>query len=163
MLSMLIIWGVGLANAQSVIEPFVLGREPQTFVNVGWTAGASLAETPGIFAGGTAGISRITGNQWVGATADILLDTGSGINLLVGPKVGLLVLGVDAGFAARSDFRNPIVTGGYGRAEVNLGVVSWYYRAVVWPVESALSTTHQLGVSMKFPQQLGYKPRVVYR
>ena len=141
-------------------QSFQVGVEPNVFLSFGGTSGLSLSSTNGGFVGVETTLSRVYGNRLVGLTGDVLWDTGfGGLTATVGPRVGVLVFALDGGVGLRSDFDMSPTVGGQVRTMLNLGFGSLYYRVGFWPGAVELSTVHQLGFGIKFPQQLGYKPR----
>ena len=148
-------------QSQEVQTPsFQVGVKPNVFLSFGGTSGLSVSSSNGGFVGVETSLSRIHGNRLVGLTGDLLWDSGfGGLTATVGPRVGALVFALDGGVAVRSDFEQPPAVGAQVRTLLNLGFGSMYYRVGFWPDAAELSTVHQLGVGMKFPQQLGYKPR----
>ena len=141
-------------------DAFQVGVEPTTFLSFGATSGLSLSSNNGLFVGLESAISRVNGNRLFGLSGDVLWDTGlDGVSATIGPRVGLLIVSVDGGVSVRHDFEGAVEVGSQLRAICNLGFGSMYYRVGFWPETEALSTVHQLGISLKFPQQLGYKPR----
>ncbi len=160
-------FGQGVADSptQTLVQSpqtsaFQVGVEPKVFVSLGATSGASISSTNGGFVGLETTVSRVNGNRLVGLSGDVLWDTGlGGIAATLGPRVGLLILAADGGISVRQDFDGVLEVGSQLRAICNLGIGSIYYRAGFWPQSEELSTVHQLGISIKFPQQLGYKPR----
>lgn len=153
----------GAEQEQSQATPapsFQVGVKPNVFLSFGGTSGLSVSSSNGGFVGGEASLSRIHGNRLVGLTGDVLWDTGfGGLTATVGPRIGALVFALDGGVSVRSNFELPPTVGSQVRALLNLGFGSMYYRVGFWPGAAELSTVHQLGVGIKFPQQLGYKPR----
>jgi len=139
---------------------FQVGVEPRVFVSFGGMSGVSISSVNGGFVGLEAAVSRVNGNRLVGLSGDVLWDSGlGGVSATMGPRVGLLMAALDGGVSVRQDFDGTLEVGSQLRAICNLGVGSFYYRAGFWPNADELSTVHQLGISIKFPQQLGYKPR----
>ena len=141
-------------------DAFQIGVEPSTFLSFGATSGLSLSSKNGVFVGLESAISRVNGNRLFGLSGDVLWDTGlGGVSATIGPRMGLLMVSIDGGVSLRHDFDGASEVGSQMRASCNLGFGSMYYRVGFWPETEALSTVHQLGLSLKFPQQLGYKPR----
>lgn len=151
--------------AQALVESrqtaaFQVGVEPKMFVSFGVESGMSISSANGGFLGLETSMSRVNGNRLVGLSGDVLWDTGlDGISATIGPRVGLLLFAVDGGVGFRHKFDSSIDVGSQVRVLLNLGIGTVYYRAGFWPDAEELSTVHQLGISVKFPQQLGYKPR----
>ena len=150
-------------TASSLMEqPFTIGVDPKTFVSFGGTSGLSLASEHGIFTGVEASIARVNGNRSIGINGDVLWDTVlQGASISVGPRFGVLMFALDGGVGLRTDFDAGVELGSYIRTSLNLGFVSTHYRFGLWPEADELATVHQLGVSLRFPQQLGYAPRTV--
>lgn len=139
---------------------FQVGVEPKIFVSFGAMSGVSMSSTNGGFVGVETAMSRVNGNRLVGLSADVLWDSGlGGVSAMMGPRVGLLMIAVDGGVGVRHNFDGTSEVGSQLRALCNLGIGSIYYRVGFWPESEELSTVHQLGISVKFPQQLGYQPR----
>ena len=142
------------------MDAFEVGVKPRVFVSLGATSGLSVSSTNGGFVGLETGVSRVNGNRLVGFSGDVLWDSGlGGLVATVGPRVGLLVLAVDGGISVRQDVDQSSEVGVQLRTLLNLGIGSMYYRVGLWPEAEELSTVHQLGMSLRFPQQIGYKPR----
>ena len=141
-------------------ESFQVGVEPHIFLSVGGTSGLSVSSNNGAFIGVETALSRINGNRLMGLSADALWDTGlGGVSATVGPRFGVLMFAIDGGISVRHDFDRPTEVGSQIRTLLNLGFGSIYYRVGFWPSAEELSTVHQFGFSLKFPQQFGYKPR----
>lgn len=139
---------------------FQVGVKPNVFLSFGGTSGLSVSSSNGGFVGVETSLSRIHGNRLVGLTGDLLWDSGfGGWTATVGPRIGTLVFALDGGVSVRSNFDMPPEIGSQVRALLNLGFGSMYYRVGFWPDAAELSAVHQLGIGIKFPQQLGYKPR----
>ena len=142
------------------MDAFEVGVRPRVFVSFGATSGLSVSSTNGGFIGLETGVSRVNGNRLVGLSGDVLWDSGlGGFSATVGPRVGLLVFAVDGGISVRQDAVRASEMGAQLRTLLNFGIGSMYYRVGFWPEAEELSTVHQLGVSLRFPQQIGYKPR----
>ena len=149
--------GIGVAAAQSVNETYVIGVRPKTYLSIGTTSGVSMSNGTGVFVGGMTGISRVRGNHLLGVTTECLYDSNvSGVMGTLGPKLGLLIGEVDLGFAFSTGHKSS--RGGYIRAGMNFGVVSVNYRILML----SEAPIHHIGMSLKFPQQLGYRPRMDY-
>ena len=137
-------------------QPFQIGVQPDVFWSVGGTSGLSLSSNNGVYAGVETSLSRVNGNRLIGLATDAIWDSGlQGVSATVGPRVGLLMFAMDGGVSIRSDFVDPVETGGQLRVLLNLGFGTVYYRTGFWPNTDELSTVHQLGMSLKFPQMLG--------
>jgi len=145
--------------------PFVIGVHPTHFFSVGMTGGGTVSSTNGGYIGIESSMSRVHGNRLLGLSADVVWDSAlNGASMTIGPKVGLLMLAMDGGLGVRSDFdfTESVELGMYGRVGLNLGLGGLYYRMGWWPESDELSVMHHVGVSIKIPQQLGYKPRTPY-
>ena len=150
-------------NVDNPEQPFEIGVHPKTFVSVGGTTGIGVSDNKGVFAGLNATVSRVNGNSLIGATGDVTWDASSNqLVATVGPRVGKLMFALDGGLAIRSDFTESAL-GGQVRGSLNLGLGSVYIRTMLWPqTDGGVSAVTQLGFSVNFPQQLGYKPRTTY-
>lgn len=150
---------VSMASAQSVSEPYVIGVRPKTYLNIGGASGLSVSNGTGLYAGGAFGVSRVKGNHTLGVSTELFYDSNlKGLTGTLGPKVGLLIGELDGGVVMNTG--SDLTTwGGYARLGLNFGLASSYYRVLVL---SERTTTHHIGVTLKFPQQLGYRPRVEY-
>lgn len=148
---------------QEVLEqPFQIGVQPDIFLTIGGTSGISLSSVNGGFVGVETSLSHINGNRLVGLSGDVLWDSGlGGVSATVGPRVGFLMLAMDGGVSVRTDFTTPREIGAQLRWLLNLGFGTIYYRTGFWPKADELSTVHQIGFGLKFPQTLGYTPRPV--
>ena len=144
-------------------QPFEIGVHPKTFVSVGGIGGVTVSGNTGSFVGLNAAVSRVNGNNFIGVTGDVAWDVSSNqLVATVGPRAGKLLFTLDGGLAVRSDFSDTEI-GAQMRGSLNLGLSSVYVRAMMWPqIDDALSSMLQLGFSINFPQQLGYKPRTTY-
>ena len=141
-------------------DAFEIGVKPRVFVSLGATSGLSISSQNGGFVGFETAVSRVNGNRLVGLSGDVLWDSGlRGFSATVGPRVGLLVGAVDGGISVRQEIEGAPEVGAQLRTLLNLGIGSMYYRVGFWPESEELSTVHQLGLSLRFPQQIGYKPR----
>ena len=150
---------VSMASAQSVSESYVIGVRPKTYLNIGGTSGVSIVDTTGLYAGGVLGFSRVKGNHTLGVSTEWFYDSNlTGLTGTLGPKVGLLMGELDGG-AVMNTGSDSTTWGGYARLGLNFGLASSYYRVLVL---SERTTTHHIGVTLKFPQQLGYQPRLEY-
>ena len=101
-----------------------------------------------------------TPGKWVGATTGISVDVGQGQTLFtLGPKFGVLAIGVDGGLGVRTlrDFDSEL--GVQVRPQLNLGLLAIFYRYGYWPSANGLPHTHQLGLTVKIPKALTYSPR----
>lgn len=154
---------VNKTNVDTPEQPFEIGVHPKTFVSVGGTGGVGVSDNKGVFAGLSATVSRVNGNSLIGATSDLTWDASSNqLVATVGPRVGKLMVALDGGLAVRSDFTESEM-GGQVRGSLNLGLGSVYIRTMLWPqTDGGVSAVTQLGFSVNFPQQLGYKPRTTY-
>tara|TARA_B100001093_G_scaffold504166_1_gene559575 strand:+ start:209 stop:733 length:525 start_codon:yes stop_codon:yes gene_type:complete len=142
------------------VDAFEVGVRPRVFVSLGATSGLSVSSQNGGFVGLETAVSRVNGNRLVGLSGDVLWDSGlGGFSSTVGPRVGLLVVAVDGGISVRQEIEGTPEVGAQVRTLLNLGIGTMYYRVGFWPESEDLSTVHQLGVSLRFPQQIGYKPR----
>ena len=142
------------------MNAFEVGVKPRVFVSLGATSGLSLSSESGVFVGLESGVSRVNGNRLFGLSGDILWDSGlGGFSATVGPRVGILVIALDGGISVRQKIERSAEVGAQLRTMLNFGIGSMYYRVGFWPESEELSTVHQLGVSLRFPQQIGYKPR----
>lgn len=150
---------VSMALAQSVSEPYVIGVRPKTYFNIGGTSGVSFSDGKGLYAGGTLGVSRVKGNHTLGVSTEWLYDSNlTGLTGTLGPKVGLLMGELDGG-AVMNTGADSTTWGGYARLSLNFGILSSHYRVLVLTKQSPVN---HIGVTLKFPQQLGYRPRVEY-
>ena len=130
---------------------FRIGVQALTVSSLGLTAGAAFAADNGWYLGAQYGLSRVRGNRLFGANTDLFYD-GSMNNAIwtVGPKVGVLALGLDAGLAVQA--MDDVQSGYYARSSLNLGLGSLYYRMIGW---SDLGMMHQVGFSVQIPQLIG--------
>ena len=152
---------IGLDSTETLVQelqeqPFQIGVQSDVFLALGGTSGISLSSVNGGFVGLEASLSRVNGNRLLGLSGDALWDTGlGGVSATVGPRVGVLMLAMDGGIGVRSDFTNPVEIGAQLRWLVNLGFGTVYYRAGFWPNADELSSVHQIGFGLKFPQIVG--------
>ena len=157
----------GLDTTESLMQEvpesaFEIGVQPDVFFAVGGTSGISLSSVNGGFVGLETSLARVHGNRLVGLSGDVLWDTGlGGMSATLGPRVGVLMLAMDGGVSVRSDFENPPEMGSQLRLLLNLGFGTMYYRVGFWPNTDELSSVHQIGFGLRFPQILGYTPRTV--
>jgi len=150
---------------QEVLEqPFQIGVQPDVFFALGGISGISLSSVNGGYVGLESSISRVNGNRLLGLSGDVLWDTGlGGVSATIGPRIGVLMLAMDGGISVRSDFSNTADVGVQLRWLLNLGFGTVYYRTGLWPNVDELSTVHQIGFGLKFPQTLGYNLRLVHK
>ncbi len=146
---------------------FQIGKRPGTFLSVGALGGLGFTAQDGqrdavssVYAGLEATASRVNGSRSLGLTSDVAFDTTQGMVLTVGPKVGIWAVHVDGGMAVRVPLGEASNQGRYGvytKGSLNLGLGSLYYRTL-WANEN-FQTVHQVGLSLRVPQLLGYQPR----
>ena len=140
-----------------VAQPFQIGVQPDYFLAVGGIGGISLSSVNGSFVGIETSLSRVHGNRLLGLSGDIVWDNSlNGVTATIGPRMGMLVFAMDGGISIRSQLSTPAEIGGQLRFLLNLGVGTVYYRTGFWPIPDELSTVHQIGFGIRFPQRLGY-------
>lgn len=113
-------------RGQDTPQPFEIGGQPAWFLLGGVSAGYTALGDRGGFVGGELSVARLLSARTIGFYADAYYDFGAdGTYVSAGPELGLKVLALDGGIAARFDGgMDGTDLGGTARLCATVGVVS---------------------------------------
>lgn len=113
-------------RGQDAPQPFKIGGQPAWFLLGGVSAGYTALGDRGGFVGGELSVARLLSARTLGFYADAYYDFGAdGTYVSAGPELGLKVLALDGGIAARFDGgMDGTDLGGTVRLCATVGVVS---------------------------------------
>lgn len=155
-------WSVS-ATAQADEAPFSIGTSTQHYISAGVTTGASFSgRGNGALLGFEGSYVQAHKGKWMGIYTDALYDFGQGLTTIsVGPEIGMLMFGVDAGVGLRMGAEQEAQLGAQGRVMCTLGFFALSFRHGLWPQEGKIEHVSQLGLTFKIPVALNYPDKPI--
>lgn len=131
-------------------QPFAFGPVAAWQVMAGPTLGAQFGESRGLFLGAEVSLNRLQAGLWRG----LYIDGSYGVSpseglFTVGPQLGYMLFGFDAGGALRVH-QEGISPGARARFHVTVGLLGLYGAYLYFPGSSA-NHSAQVGVNLKLP------------